>query len=113
MREIDHRIETIVLEKLFYNPLNQKLWDKIIKSSLFSAGVKVFSKIFGKLNHFDSRGFNIYAIPLSHLDAAWLWTVKDSVFRAYKTFKMALEHIEKYPFFAISLTSPLYFEWME
>ena len=113
MREISHKIETIILEKLLYNPLNQNWWNKIIETSLFSAGVKVFSKILGKLNHFNWNDYNIYAIPLSHLDAAWLWTVKDSVFRAYKTFKMALEHIERYPFFAISLTSPQYFEWME
>jgi alpha-mannosidase len=113
MREINHGIETIFLEKLLYNPLNQKLWDKLIKSPFFSAGVKVFSKILGRLNHFNWFDYDLYAIPLSHLDAAWLWTVKDSVFRAYKTFKMALEHIEKYPFFVMSLTSPQYFEWME
>ncbi|QEE16751.1 alpha-mannosidase [Promethearchaeum syntrophicum] len=113
MREINDGIETIFLEKLLYNPRNQKLWDKLIKSPLFNSGVNVFSKILGKLSHFSFHDFNIYAIPVSHLDAAWLWTVKDSVFRAYKTFKMALEHIEKYPFFAISLTSPQYFEWME
>jgi len=113
MREINHGIETIFLEKLLYNPLNQKLWDKLIKSPFFSAGVKVFSQIFGRLNHFNWHDYDFYAIPLSHLDAAWLWTVKDSVFRAHKTFKMALEHIEKYPFFVMSLTSPQYFEWME
>ncbi len=113
MREINHGIETIFLEKLLYNPLNQKLWEKLIKSSFFRAGIKVFSKMFGILNHFNWNDFNLYAIPLSHLDAAWLWTAKDSVFRAYKTFKMALEHIERYPFFAMTLTSPQYFEWME
>ncbi len=113
MREINHGIETIFLEKLLYNSLNQKLWDKLIKSPFFCAGVKVISQIFGKLNHFNWHDYDLYAIPLSHLDAAWLWTVKDSVFRAYKTFKMALEHIEKYPFFVMSLTSPQYFEWME
>lgn len=113
MREINHGIETIFLDKLLYNPLNKKLWDKLIKSSLFSAGVKVFSQIFGRMSHFNWHDYDFYAIPLSHLDAAWLWTVKDSVFRAYKTFNMALEHIKKYPFFSISLTSPLYFEWME
>jgi len=65
------------------------------------------------LEHFNWYDYDLYAIPLSHLDAAWLWTVKDSVFRAHKTFKMTLEHIEKYPFFVMSLTSPQYFEWME
>ncbi len=113
MREINHGIETIFLEKLQYNPQNQKIWKKLIDSLLFRTSMKVFAKIYAKMNYFNLNNFDLYAIPLSHLDAAWLWTVKDSVFRAYKTFKMALEHIERYPFFAISLTSPLYFEWME
>ncbi len=113
MREINHGIETIFLEKLQYNPQNQKIWKKLIDSLLFRASMKVFAKIYGKMNYFNLSDFDLYAIPLSHLDAAWLWTVKDSVFRVYKTFKMALEHIEQYPFFAISLTSPQYFEWME
>ena len=113
MREIKQGIETKFLEKIIYNPLNQKIWKFLAKTSIFKAGIKVSSKIYCILNHFNWNDYDLYAIPLSHLDAAWLWTLKDTVFRAYKTFKMALEHIEQHPFFVISLTSPQYFEWME
>jgi alpha-mannosidase len=67
----------------------------------------------GKTFGYSINDYNTYAIALSHLDAAWLWTVKDAKFRAYKTFHMAMEHIKKYPYFSISLTSPQYFEWIK
>jgi len=62
---------------------------------------------------YSFKDYTTYAIPVSHLDAAWLWTIKDSKFRAYKTFHMAIDHIQKYPYFNISLTSPQYFEWIK
>ena len=113
MRKLIHRKETNYIEKLLYNPWNQRNWEKLKDSALFKASTKVLSKIYSRANHFRIKDYQFYAIALSHLDAAWLWTVKDGVFRALKTFQMSIKHIYKYPFFKISLTSPQYFEWME
>ena len=50
-------------------------------------------------------------IAQSHLDAA-LWT-QQTQSNAYMTFYKAVEHIEKYPFFTFTQTSPQYFAWMK
>ncbi len=113
MRQLHHGIETLFNEKLIYNPFNAKLWFKLRNTAFFRASLKVFAQIFSRLNFYRLSDYQLYAIPLSHLDAAWLWTAKDSVFRAYKTFKMAIEHIQRYPFFKISLTTPHYFQWIK
>jgi len=112
MRKIHHGIETIFIEKIIHNPQNQKIWQKIQPKPWFHAIFSVLAKIFAWLNKYRWQDYTLYSIPLSHLDAAWLWTVKDAKFRAYKTFKMALEHSQDYPNFSISLTTPQYFEWM-
>ncbi len=112
MRKIHHGIETTFIEKIIHNPHNQRIWQKMQPKPWFHAVFSVMVKIFAWLNKYRWQDYKLYSIPLSHLDAAWLWTVKDAKFRAYKTFKMALEHSEKYPHFSISLTSPQYFEWM-
>ena len=112
LRKIQHQIETL-LEKVIYAPSLQRFLNRTFRTSLFRAIVKVSLQIMGKTFGYSINDYNTYAIALSHLDAAWLWTIKDSKFRAYKTFHMAIDHILKYPYFSISLTSPQYFEWIK
>jgi len=77
---------------------------------------KVFENLplpFSPTTYFKIEDFDIYPIAQSHLDAAWLWSVNDTKVRAYKTFHLALKHIQEYPYFSISLTSPQYFNWIK
>ncbi|MHA1674943.1 MAG: hypothetical protein ACTSYI_15105, partial [Promethearchaeota archaeon] len=113
MREIQHQIETIVIEKILHAPSLQRFLQRYFRTPLFRSLVHLLFTIMERAFGYSFKDYTTYAIPVSHLDAAWLWTVKDSIFRAYKTFHMAIDHIQKYPYFNISLTSPQYFEWIK
>jgi alpha-mannosidase len=105
------------LEKLFdvmiYNPPFMKYWERNQRSGRFYRETPVLSKIVELLFHYRMKDYQQYYIAQSHLDAEWLWTIKDSKVRAYKTFYQGIEHIEKYPYFSLSMTSPQYYDWIK
>ncbi|MCP4760312.1 MAG: hypothetical protein GY870_00930, partial [archaeon] len=105
---------------------SEKLFDKFIYSPSFLKNLryghksgkslrraKVLTKLLEKMFAYDLSDYKGYTIAISHLDAAWKWTAIDSKIRAYKTFYKGIEHIHRYPYFSISLTSPQYFEWIK
>lgn len=128
LRKTSFGIEKI-FDSIIYAPLFKKLWKFLNEKRIFYRLIDIFYgiisyikkvsavipflKVIAGTEPVDFSDFKTYLIAQSHLDAAWLWTVQDSKIRAYKTFYKAIEHIEKYPFFRISLTSPLYYSWIK
>ena len=128
MRKTSFGIEKI-FDSVLYAPSIKKLWKYLNKKRIFYWSIDFFYGILSFLKKIsasipflktiigtapvDFSDFNTYAIAQSHLDAAWLWTIQDSKVRAFKTFYKGIEHIEKYPYFRISLTSPLYYNWVK
>ena len=118
-----------IFDSVIYAPIIKKLWFFLNEKRIFYWSIDVFFGILSFIKKISAlitflktiigtepvnfSDFNAYAIAQSHLDAAWLWTVQDSKIRAYKTFYKAIEHIDKYPYFRISLTSPLYYSWVK
>ncbi|NVM53388.1 MAG: alpha-mannosidase [Candidatus Helarchaeota archaeon] len=84
------------------------------KRNFFYPGAKIIIKILRTfLWKYKETDYNIYAIGQSHLDAAWLWRRLDTIRKNNVTFSNALKHMDDYPFFKFSCSSPQYFEWME
>jgi len=53
-----------------------------------------------------------YSIGQSHIDAAWKWRVHQTREKCIKTFGAAIRHIEEYPDFLYTQSSPQYYEWV-
>lgn len=58
------------------------------------------------------NGF-VYLVGNSHIDAAWLWPIRETIEVCYITFKNVLDLMEKYPGFIYAQSSAAYYEWME
>ncbi|NVM03702.1 MAG: alpha-mannosidase, partial [Candidatus Helarchaeota archaeon] len=95
--------------------LQSKLKNRLIKwldtRNFFYPGTKILFKIIRLI--FNLKGVQIFSIGQSHLDACWRWVRKETIRKNYITFSNALEHMEMFPFFKFSCSSPQYFEWME
>ena len=63
-------------------------------------------------NGFKPEDLNVYSIGQSHIDAAWRWRYAQTRIKCLRTFGKAISHIEKYPFFTYSQSSPQYYEWV-
>lgn len=110
MPETEYKLEKIY-ESILYAPSFKKFWDHYIHAPFARTPVfwRVLEKIFGyKFN--DYKG---YFIATSHIDAAWLWTAIETKIRTHRTFSMGVEHIKKYPYFSLSITSPQYYNWIK
>jgi alpha-mannosidase len=98
--------------------LNNKTINKIgkwmEKNNMFYVPAKVGWKVISLLvGGFNNKAHDIYMIGQSHLDACWVWDWKSTVRKNYNTFSQALEHLEDYPFYTFSCSSPQYYYWME
>jgi alpha-mannosidase len=102
-----------ILESVVYNPRFMKKWAKKMANGSYLRSLKGTLGIFQKITRAKLNDFNLSFIGQSHLDAAWLFPVLDTKLRAYKTFYKAIEHLEKYPFFTFSQTSPQYYQWIK
>ncbi|MHA1821569.1 MAG: glycoside hydrolase family 38 C-terminal domain-containing protein [Promethearchaeota archaeon] len=111
-RRISFGLEN-VLDAFYSSSLYSKLLASSEKSHFGFYNNVVLFKLVQKILKYRLEDYVLYAIPQSHLDAAWLWCVRDTKIRALKTFYMAINHIEKYPFFKISITSPQYYSWIK
>lgn len=58
-------------------------------------------------------GLKFYATGHAHLDLGWLWPVRESKRKAYRTFSTALKMMEKYPFYVFGASQPQQFEWVK
>ena len=65
-----------------------------------------------KSNEGEELGF-IGLIGHSHLDAAWLWPVRETLHKAARTFSNALRVMEFYPDYHFIQSSVLYIDWMK
>ncbi|MBN2156691.1 MAG: alpha-mannosidase [Candidatus Lokiarchaeota archaeon] len=119
---IEHYYDSVIyspsyvkLKKLLHdsNYLYYKIPMRIKRLEWFSKILQHIPLPFSPTTYFKLEDFDIYPIAQSHLDAAWLWTVNDTKVRAYKTFYAALKHINQYPYFSVSMTSPQYFNWIK
>lgn len=61
---------------------------------------------------FDPGDLSVHSIGQSHIDAAWKWRLEQTHHKVYKTFKKAIEHMEEYPHFTFSGSTPQYYEWI-
>ena len=102
-----------LLETIVYNKSFRKTWNKNMNNVTYYRGFKPLVNAVHFLFPTDLKDYKMNFIAQSHLDAAWLWTQRDSIERSYMTFYKAVEHIEKYPFFTFTQTSPQYFAWMK
>ena len=88
-----------LLETIVYNKSFRKTWNKNMNNGTYYRGFKPLVNAVHFLFPTDLKDYKMNFIAQSHLDAAWLWTQRDSIERSYMTFYKAVEHIEKYPFF--------------
>jgi len=58
-------------------------------------------------------GGTCYFLGHSHIDAAWLWTFRETVEVFHDTCETILKLMEKYPDFCFSQSSAQYYEWLE
>ena len=97
--------------------LRSRSLDRVLKyldrKDFFYPGAKVLITAAQFIFKFKATDSDIYAIGQSHLDAAWLWRRIDTIRKNNVTFSNALRHMDDYPFFIFSNSSPQYFAWME
>ena len=97
--------------------LQSRSLDRVLKyldrKNFFYPGAKALVKAAQFIFKFKATDSDIYAIGQSHLDAAWLWRRIDTIRKNNVTFSNALRHMDDYPFFIFSNSSPQYFAWME
>ncbi len=105
-------LESLLDHILYFPPLQRKVRQKI-KTSEYHRFTKGVLGIFKGISRIDPEAFHLNYIAQSHMDAAWKWTVHDSLHRVYYTFGVALEHIENFPYFIFSQTSPQYYAWIK
>ncbi len=60
----------------------------------------------------DPAELDNYSIGQSHIDAAWLWRVDQTRDKCRKTFGNAVKHMEMFPDFHYSQSSPQFYEWV-
>ncbi len=98
---------------LAHNPYLIRNWEKKMRNGYYwrisKWGFAIPAGLFG----FKFSEFRWHFIGVSHLDAAWLWPVLDTKIRALKTFAQAIENIQRFPFFTMSMTTPQYFQWVK
>ncbi|MFO8057602.1 MAG: glycoside hydrolase family 38 C-terminal domain-containing protein [bacterium] len=73
--------------------------------------VKVY-EWYVKSKGFSPHELSVHSIGQSHIDAAWKWRLEQTHDKVYKTFSKAIEHIQEYPDFTFSGSTPLYYEWI-
>ncbi|MHA1300839.1 MAG: hypothetical protein ACTSO9_15585, partial [Candidatus Helarchaeota archaeon] len=96
-----------ILESKFKNRILKWLDER----NFFYPGSKI---LFAAIRtFFNIRDIRIFAIGQSHLDACWRWVRKETIRKNYVTFSKALEHMEMFPCFKFSCSTPQYFKWME
>ena len=66
-----------------------------------------------KGDYFMDRENTCFMVGHAHIDAAWLWTMSETVEICHSTFSSVLQVMEKYPHFRFSQSSAQYYEWME
>ncbi len=54
----------------------------------------------------------VFSIGQSHIDAAWKWRLSQTHTKVYNTYGQAAEHMDEYPDFRFSGSSPQYYEWL-
>jgi len=91
----------------------EKIGKWMDKYNMFYVPAQIGWKILSGIVKFEYKKHEIYMIGQSHLDACWMWTWRETVRKNDKTFSNALKHIEDYPFFTFSCSSPCYYYWME
>ncbi len=55
---------------------------------------------------------SVHSIGQSHIDAAWRWRLSQTHTKCIRTFRRALKHIDKFPEFYFTQSSPQFFEWV-
>ncbi len=65
-----------------------------------------------KSKGFSPRDLSVHSIGQSHIDAAWKWRLEQTHHKVYKTFSKAIKHMEEYPDFTFSGSTPQYYEWI-
>ncbi|MHA1379518.1 MAG: alpha-mannosidase [Candidatus Helarchaeota archaeon] len=100
-----------MLDEILENNFKNRTIKWLDARNFFYPGSRILLKIIRLI--FNLKNVEIFAIGQSHLDACWRWVRKDTIRRNYKTFSRALEHMEMFPCFKFSCSSPQYFEWME
>lgn len=61
----------------------------------------------------DPDEITIYSIGQSHIDAAWRWRIAQTHTKCIRTFRRAIKHINKFPEFYYTQSSPQFFEWVK
>ncbi len=54
----------------------------------------------------------IHMIGHSHIDAAWLWPVEETIEVCKNTFSSVLSLMEKHPSFTFAQSSAQYYKWL-
>ncbi|MGV9204399.1 MAG: hypothetical protein ACOC44_10335, partial [Promethearchaeia archaeon] len=101
------------LESLLHNKGWRKYWKFLQKNKINYYLHMALAKFFSRVNNFQLKDFNLYAIGQSHLDACWLWTKLSTIRRSIITFQQAIDNFQRYPYFTFSQTTPQYYEWVK
>lgn len=81
--------------------------DKIFAESVADAGKYINDKFYGQ---FADTGVRLDCIGQTHLDIAWLWSIRQAKEKAQRSFATALSLIDKYPDFTFIASQPYLYE---
>lgn len=95
-----------------------KVWNFCQKKDINYYFYFALGRFYKKLKHLFSKtktstgDFDLWAIGQSHIDAAWLWTKRETIRRVIITFQENIAHMKKYPYYTYSQASPQYYDWV-
>ncbi|MDW8108100.1 MAG: glycoside hydrolase family 38 C-terminal domain-containing protein [Candidatus Kryptonium sp.] len=105
-------------ERIKLNNLLQSSSAEIDLSSLskgdfekFAFSVEKIKKKLTPIREFSKR-FTLIFVSNAHIDAAWLWRVKETIEVCKNTFNSVINLMRKYPHLTYTQSSAVYYEWM-
>lgn len=80
-------------------------------ASVLAARVWLRDNFYGKLCH--DKAPKIYCVGHTHIDVAWLWTLKVTQDKALRSFSTVLKHMEEYPDYTFMSSQPQLYKYVQ
>ena len=98
-----------------FEVVDQIPYDKSIEEIelQLKAGIGILDKVLNYKQEYSDSGAAVGLIGHSHLDTAWLWSKKETLHKAARTFSNAISLLNRYDEYKFIQSSVIYLEWME
>jgi len=80
-------------------------------NSVLAARAWLRENFYGKLCH--DKAPKIYCVGHTHIDVAWLWTLKVTQDKALRSFSTVLKHLEEYPDYTFMSSQPQLYKYVQ